>query len=198
MNQRYCLKPTLVAESFDDGALLLDTATRRGTLINLNHSAYQVVLLTDGRHSVAQIAQALAAQYDVTESQAQADVQAFYDHLAANSLIELVDPTLAKDHVVMSDTTRYIRNPDVGLREESEDGALLFEPDSGQVKVINPTGLFIWTLCDGSHTVEDMIQAIQNEYDDVPLDVVTEDVQNFVSMMFDTGFLGVVEPKQRE
>ena len=42
-----------------------------------------------------------------------------------------------------------IRNPDVVLREEDQDGALLFNPDTNQIRVINPTGLFIWKHCDG-------------------------------------------------
>ncbi len=38
----------------------------------------------------------------------------------------------------------YLCNPDVVLREEDKSGALLFNPDTNQVKVINNTGLFIW------------------------------------------------------
>ena len=38
----------------------------------------------------------------------------------------------------------YHCNPDVVLREEDESGALLFNPDTNQVKVVNATGLFIW------------------------------------------------------
>lgn len=32
-----------------------------------------------------------------------------------------------------------IRNPDVVLREENPDGALLFNPDTNQIRVINTT-----------------------------------------------------------
>ncbi|MCD4686119.1 MAG: PqqD family peptide modification chaperone [Anaerolineae bacterium] len=194
MHPRYRLKPTLVAQPFEDGALLLDTATRR--LVNLNHSAYQIVMLTDGAHSVAQIAQSLAATYDIAASDARSDVIAFYELLATHNLVEQIEPTLAKDHS-MSEATRYIRNPDVGIREENEDGALLFEPDSGQVKVINPTGLFIWKLCDGNSTLDEIISAVLGEFEDAPVDAVTDDVTNFVTIMFDAGFLGIIEFKQK-
>jgi hypothetical protein len=40
-----------------------------------------------------------------------------------------------------------VRNPDVVLREEDPDGALLFNPDTNQIRVINTTGLFIWKPC---------------------------------------------------
>ena len=50
--------------------------------------------------------------------------------------------------------SRYLCNPDVVLREEDEDGGLLFNPDTNQIRVLNHTGLFIWKLCDGSHNLE--------------------------------------------
>jgi len=39
--------------------------------------------------------------------------------------------------------SRYLCNPDVVLREEDEDGGLLFNPDTNQIRVLNHTGLFI-------------------------------------------------------
>jgi len=45
----------------------------------------------------------------------------------------------------------YSQNPDVVLREEP-DGALLFNPDTNQIRVINTTGLFIWRACDAQPT----------------------------------------------
>lgn len=46
-----------------------------------------------------------------------------------------------------------LRNPDVVLREEDPDGALLFNPDTNQIRVINTTGLFIWKHCDGKKLI---------------------------------------------
>ena len=39
---------------------------------------------------------------------------------------------------------RYYRNPDVVIHEEDPDGALVYNPDTDQIKVINQTGFFIW------------------------------------------------------
>ena len=51
----------------------------------------------------------------------------------------------------ISSNNLLIRNPDVVLREEDPSGALLFNPDTNQIRVINGTGLFIWKHCDGKH-----------------------------------------------
>ena len=92
----------------------------------------------------------------------------------------------------------YIINPDVGLREEDEDGGLLFNPDTNQVKVINTTGLFIWKLCDGSYKLDEIVVAMQDAFEDVPVDQITEDVSEFIEGMVTTGFIGTVEESKEE
>ena len=95
------------------------------------------------------------------------------------------------------DTTtsmKYLKNPDVVLREEDPDeGALLFNPDTNHVKVINTTGLFIWQQCGNVHTLEEIIAEVEKNFDDVPSDKVTQDVEEFVNSMVTSGFLGIVE-----
>ena len=88
---------------------------------------------------------------------------------------------------------RYIRNPDVVLSEEDPDGALLFNPDTNQVRVLNVTGLFIWKLCDGSRDRSAIEAAIQESFDGVPEDQVASQVTEFIDDMAATGFIGIVE-----
>jgi hypothetical protein len=85
----------------------------------------------------------------------------------------------------------YIRNPDVVLREEDEDGALLFNPDTNQVKVINSTGLFIWKLCDGIHELSTIVDGLNTEYEDAPKEQVFQDAREYLDQMLQTGFVGV-------
>jgi hypothetical protein len=90
--------------------------------------------------------------------------------------------------------TSFLRNPDVVLREEDPDeGALLFNPDTNQVKVVNNTGLFIWRHCDQARTMEEIINEVKKGFDDVPSEQVAKDVQEFVEGMFANGFIGTVE-----
>jgi len=93
----------------------------------------------------------------------------------------------------LDQTQKYMTNPDVVLREEDEDGALIYNPDTDQIKVINPTGLFIWQQCDGSKDLTGIISAMQESYDEVPEDEVSEQVEKFIDDMVKTGFIGTVE-----
>jgi hypothetical protein len=88
---------------------------------------------------------------------------------------------------------RFIRNPDVVIHEEDPDGALVFNPDTDQIKVLNQTGFFIWQLCDGSHDMESIIARVQETFDEVPEDQFSEQVQDFINDMVGSGFIGIVE-----
>lgn len=91
----------------------------------------------------------------------------------------------------------FLCNPDVVLREEDEDGALLFNPDTNQVKVVNTTGLFIWQQCGVARTLDEIVAEIQKAFDEVPPDEVAQDVKEFIDGMVATGFIGMVEPLER-
>ncbi len=90
---------------------------------------------------------------------------------------------------------RYLRNPDVVLREEDEDGALLFNPDTSQVKILNTTGLFIWKLSDGQHDTPALIVAMQKEFEDAPADALVNDIKEFLEEMIQAGFVGTLLPE---
>jgi len=87
-------------------------------------------------------------------------------------------------------SARYVCNPDVVLREEDEDGGLLFNPDTNQVKIVNPTGLFIWKQFNTPNDFEGVVQAVIDSFEDVPLDEVRKDVEEFLSGMVLNGFIG--------
>jgi hypothetical protein len=90
--------------------------------------------------------------------------------------------------------TRFLRNPDVVLREEDVDeGALLFNADTSQVKVINNTGLFIWQQCGIPCTLDKIVADVQKGFEDVPLEQLAQDVQEFVDSMLASGFIGIIE-----
>ena len=84
-----------------------------------------------------------------------------------------------------------IRNPDVVLREEDPDGALLFNPDTNQIRVINTTGLFIWKHCNGKKDLPAIVSALKKTFADVPEKEVDGQVKAFVDDMRANGFLGV-------
>lgn len=189
----YQKKADIVIEGFDDGALVLKVSDR--TLIELNPTAHDVLQLTDGKRSLTQVAEALSAQYEITSDQAREDVAELYQQFLEQGILEPISPPQRKDGSNMTDaaTTQYICNPDVVLREEDEDGGLLFNPDTNQVKVVNTTGLFIWEKFSEACSVEAVVAGIQETFEDVPADEVAADVQDFLDEMVQTGFIGILE-----
>ncbi len=83
---------------------------------------------------------------------------------------------------------RYKINPDVVLREEDPDGALLFNPDTNQIRVLNSTGLFIWKLMDGTRDLASIVAALKESFEDVPEDEVEGHAAAFIDDMSSSGF----------
>lgn len=91
------------------------------------------------------------------------------------------------------ESTLYMINPDVSCREEGPDGALLFNPDTDDVLVINITGLIIWDALRKPGTREKAIAAILERCANVPEDAVAQDVDEFVEQLLQRGFVGVYQ-----
>lgn len=82
----------------------------------------------------------------------------------------------------------YVQNSDIALREEDESGSLLFNPDTGEVLVINDTGRFIWDLCEESITIHAIVVEFNEAYDDLPENLL-EDVEAYITTMTKGGFI---------
>jgi len=71
-------------------------------------------------------------------------------------------------------------NSKIVFREESE-GALLFDPDTGMVKVLNDTGKFIWANLDGKTAVDSLVEKIKKAFDISDEKKIREDLDKFLS-----------------
>jgi hypothetical protein len=191
MNLIYCLSPHIALEGFDDGALALRLTDRH--LFELNPTAHFILTQTDGQRAVPQVASLVAEAYGIDEAEALQDVTQLYEQLLSDGLVEIYDPLQNSDKEALMADPRYARNPDVGLREEDEDGGLLFNPDTNQVQVVNTTGLFIWKLCDGSHDLKAIVGAMLEEFEGAPADEMEKDTKEFIDAMVQSGFIGTVE-----
>ena len=89
----------------------------------------------------------------------------------------------------MSDGTSPVRNPVAVLREEFDDWAVLFNPDTAQAVGINPVGVAVWKLIDGKRTIKDVVQEVEQQYDEVP-ESVQQDVTAIVENLTEGGFVG--------
>jgi hypothetical protein len=188
----YKLSKDAVLETFDDGGLVLIIPERR--LVDLNPCAVAIVSLLDGLRTPEQVAVEIASKFCIPIEQANKDVIESCSHLYKSGVLALQSEEQEKEGMTNSTGEKLLRNPDVVLREEDPDeGALLFNPDTNQVKVINTSGLFIWQQCSVSRTLDEIVDEVQKGFDDVPLEQVAQDVQEFVDGMLASGFIGTVE-----
>jgi hypothetical protein len=84
----------------------------------------------------------------------------------------------------------YLQNPDVVVREVDEDGALLFNPDTNSIRVVNRTGLFIWELCEKGSDLSAMVAGLKKSFDQATEDEMPEQVKTYLAELVQNGFLG--------
>ncbi|MCK5037291.1 MAG: PqqD family peptide modification chaperone [Candidatus Sabulitectum sp.] len=88
----------------------------------------------------------------------------------------------------MCSNTVYVQNPDIALREEDESGSLLFNPDSGEVLVINDTGRFIWDLCEKGSSISKIVKQFNKEYENLP-ENLEEEISDYLTIMTKGAFV---------
>jgi hypothetical protein len=93
----------------------------------------------------------------------------------------------------MADQRCLLVDQDIVCREEEWDDVLLFNPDTGKIKVANPTAFFIWQLCDGTRTRADVLQALERAFDTVDRQVLAQDLDAFVEDLENQGLISYVE-----
>jgi hypothetical protein len=93
----------------------------------------------------------------------------------------------------MADRRYLLVDQDIVCREEEWDDVLLFNPDTGKIKVVNPTAFFIWQLCDGTRTRTDVLQALADAYEGVTEEMLKRDLDAFLQELEDGGLIDHVE-----
>ncbi len=87
----------------------------------------------------------------------------------------------------ISGSTVLQKKDQVVLREEFDDWALIFDPDTGLICGVNPVGVKVWKLIDGNLTLKDISRIIHESFPDAP-DTVEEDVTAFVNEITQKGY----------
>jgi hypothetical protein len=60
---------------------------------------------------------------------------------------------------------RLIANPNMVFREEEEDAALLFDPETGVLHILNATAVAVWKLLDGKRDLGRIMADLRDEFD---------------------------------
>jgi len=84
---------------------------------------------------------------------------------------------------------QLMANPSAVLREESDDWAVLFDPDTGESFAVDPVGIFIWKRLDGHHLFEDIMAELGQKFQQVP-ESARQDCMEFLDDLLKRGFAG--------
>jgi len=178
----------IVVEWFESGAVALDL--RHRLVSELDSRQSWLLRYADGERSLEILADDYAKVTSSTGEQALEILQFTYVDLMRMNILRKKINSAEGNYM---DKIRYIINPDVNLREEDKDGALLYNPDLDRVQLLNSTGLCIWKSCAEGHTIDEIIAAIHEYFEETPENTVTNDVEEFLNQMIDTGFIGILE-----
>jgi len=85
---------------------------------------------------------------------------------------------------------RLAANPEVVLRQDVE-GALLFNPHTGSVLLLNEVGVFIYALLDGHHTRQQIVDLLVIEYD-VTAREAEQDLDEFLARLEEGQLVGEI------
>ena len=72
--------------------------------------------------------------------------------------------------------------PQVVVREESDDFALLYDPDTGESFVLDPVGVFVCRRLDGTRDIERIVAESGGIFDGVPEEAAAQ-VRAFVDSL---------------
>lgn len=94
----------------------------------------------------------------------------------------------------MLDTNKPVANPLVVLREEFDDWAVLFDPDTGNAFGLNPVGVFIWKRLDGKHTANTILEELRQNCEDMPGEAEAH-LKDFIQNLVEQGLVGYESQK---
>lgn len=77
--------------------------------------------------------------------------------------------------------------PYISLRDEFDDWALLFNPDTGRAVGLNPTGVTIFKSLVAGLDLQEIINALLDEFEPVPADP-SEDIRLFCEQIVRLGY----------
>ncbi len=80
-------------------------------------------------------------------------------------------------------------NSDIVLREEFNDWAILFNPETGNAVGINPVGVATWKLLDGRRSVKQVVEVLRNEFDETS-ESIDQDILGLIAQLTEYGFIG--------
>ena len=85
-----------------------------------------------------------------------------------------------------------VANPEIVFREEIDE-AILFDPRTGAIKILNETGAFIYQLLDGKHSQNDIVELLIKRYNTQSREETLHDLEEFLEGLRESDLIGELE-----
>jgi SynChlorMet cassette protein ScmD len=89
----------------------------------------------------------------------------------------------------LPDNDKPIANASIVLREEFDEWAVLFDPETGKAHGLNPFGVFVWKRLDGKNTIDDIFENVKTDFENVSAEA-KNDITEFVQNLVNNGLVG--------
>lgn len=89
----------------------------------------------------------------------------------------------------LPNSAKPLANPIAVLREEFDDWAVLFNPDTAEAVCLDPVGVAVWKRLDGQRTLEQIARDLEDDFSEVPA-TAAQDLRAFVADLARDGFIG--------
>jgi hypothetical protein len=86
---------------------------------------------------------------------------------------------------------KYRANPIISFKDEGDEGAVLYNPDTDKCVIVNSIGSSIWLYLEEPRTTAEIVSMITSNYSGVDAAKAQEDLEFFVNN-FEEGFIDEV------
>lgn len=80
------------------------------------------------------------------------------------------------------------RHPDTAFRQIGDEGGLVVLPGRAEVKVLNPVGIAVFSLLDGTRDLQTLAATVAEEFD-IELSQAKDDIMTFLAELQREGLL---------
>ena len=172
---------------FEEGALALRLGDLH--LYELNPTGSRILGLLDGKRTLREVCELTAAELDAEYETVLSDALEFLGELKEKRVVlgageedapQGKGPRFEPDVIL-------VRKEAVSAREEGDEGALLYDPDTDSCKILNPVGLDVWKRLDGRRPLSAIASGIAASYDGAEEEAVLQDVLAFAADLVRSG-----------
>ena len=88
----------------------------------------------------------------------------------------------------MNSKRSYQANPVISFKDEGDEGAVLYNPDTDKVVIVNAVGAAIWQFIAQPGTADEIVSMLVDSFSGVDAEKAAEDLTRFIGG-FEEGFI---------